>query len=116
MIRKSSKWIGRVMTFEPVEKSKVLFPWSFTTVKRLTAFIERFDDKDCIWLFIPTVQMDPFSSIRVTGEYNGWWQVRLIEIDKPRKISIENEILFKLQHNVSAGGKQYEKTSGLCVK
>ena len=107
MIRVSSKWVGRVMTFEPISKSKPLYPWAFAKVKRLTAFIDRFDDKGCVWLFISTNQLNPTP---VPPVNSGWWQVRLVEIGKPRKISIENEMIFKLQHNVSTGGRRYEKT------
>ena len=108
MILVDSKWIGRVMTFEPLEESKDLYPWYYAKAsKRITAFIEKFDKKSLsLWIFIPPEDMDP----PAIPSNSGWWQVRTIEITKPRKISLENEMIFKLKHNVSAGGVRYEKT------
>jgi hypothetical protein len=108
MIHANPKWIGHVMTFEPLKKSKDLYPWFYAKSKRLTAFIEKFDIHSLsMWIFIPIDQMDPPVP---SPKNNGWWQVRTIEITKPRKISLENEMIFKLKHNVSAGGTRYEKT------
>jgi len=110
MILIDPKWIGRVMTFEPLDESKDLYPWFYAKPKRMTAFIEKFDKESLsLWIFIPVEDMNP-SAI---PSNSGWWQVRTIEITKPRKISIENEMIFKLKHNVTSGGARYEKTDGI---